>query len=492
MSLGFASADLAPLLPELTVLSAALAVLAVDVVWPRRSNDVALPLAFAAVVAAGVSSAYLWGTDVTVFDGALAVDGLSLYFNVAVLAATALVLLASHDYLPTLGDEAGGSATEYAALVLFACTGMLLMSSARSLVTAFVALETAALPSYALVAFARGRRTSVEGGVKYFVLGAVSSAVLLYGITLVYAATGSLEFEGVASAVSAGAADTGLLGVGSLFLLSGLAFKVAAVPFHAWAPDAYTGAPTPVSAFLSSASKAAGFVLLFRVVTTAFAGGGEWVYAAMVLSAVTMTYGNFAAALQSSVKRMLAYSSIAHAGYVLMAVAAYSAASPGDSALALGAGMSHLMVYVVMNTGAFLVVALVDDVWEVGYDYVDYAGVGRRAPLVGVAMAVFLFSLAGLPVGGGFVSKLVLFGGAVDGGLWWLALLGGVNSALSLFYYTRVVRHMWLEDGEVESEGVPKALGAAIAVAAVLTVALLFGFAPVVESATSAADALLA
>jgi NADH-quinone oxidoreductase subunit N len=213
------------------------------------------------------------------------------------------------------------------------------------------------------------------------------------------------------------------------------------------------------------------------------------------LAVLTMTYGNFAAAVQSSVKRMLAYSSIGHAGYVLIALAVFS--SGGDeAAFALGAGMSHLFVYALMNTGAFLVVALVDDYWGVGYGFEDYAGLGRRAPAVGIAMAVFMLSLAGLPTGGGFLSKLAVFASAVRSGFWWLALLGAVNSALSLYYYTRVLKWMWVEepdgaDGAPPLEGRPVGIYAAILVAAVGTVALLFAFDPVLSTAEAAADGLL-
>jgi NADH-quinone oxidoreductase subunit N len=260
-------------------------------------------------------------------------------------------------------------------------------------------------------------------------------------------------------------------------ILGGFAFKTASVPFHFWAPEAYEGAPAPVSAFVSSASKAAGFALAFRAMIVAFPIAGvvsaiDWVLAVQILAVVTMTLGNFAAATQENVKRMLAYSSVGHAGYVLIGLAALT--GTGDADIVLGAGMLHLLVYGFMNTGAFLFIALAE-YWGVGRTFEDYNGLATRAPLACVAMTVFMFSLAGLPVGGGFVSKYYLFAGAVNAGVWWLALVGAVNSALSLFYYSRVVRAMWIEDPAegVEVTSYPSTLYAAVIAAAVATVILL-------------------
>jgi len=490
-----AVSGLTPLGPEIAVGGAALLILAIDTFSREKRGGFALAIGFVSVVASFVVTAFLLaaGTETTLFFDTLVVDGFSLFFNLAILVAVALVIVSSSEYMEEFYPEGRDSLTEFVALVLFAASGMLLMASSRSLVTAFIALELAALPSYGLVAFAKNKEASLEGGMKYFLLGALSSAVLLYGISLVYGAAGTFDLVGVAEAL-AEADAVGIAGVGVLFVLAGLGFKVAAAPFHVWAPDAYVGAPTPVAAFLSSASKIAGFVLLFRVFTVAFPTTLNWLLGVQVLAVVTMTYGNFAAAVQTSVKRMLAYSSIGHAGYVLIALAVFSAAETADSAVALGAGMSHLFVYALMNTGAFLVVALVDDYWGFGYEFEDYAGVARRAPTVGVAMAVFMFSLAGLPTGGGFLSKLAVFASAVNTGFWWLAALGAVNSALSLYYYTRVLKWMWVEEPETDAPDInkkPVGLYAAIAVAALGTFVLLFAFGPVIETATGAAEAIL-
>ncbi|WP_255196707.1 NADH-quinone oxidoreductase subunit N [Halorarius litoreus] len=469
--------DWAATAPTLVLGATALALFVFDSIDPDSSNNPVLAgIAFVGSLAAmGVSGMYLAAgvgdPAVVLYGGQLVVDGMALFFSFIFTSVTALVTLASYDYLEDLDYQA-----EYYMLVLLAATGMTLMASAGSLAVGFVALELASLPSYALVAFLKKNRGSVESGLKYFLIGALSSAIFAYGISLVYGVSGSMLLEDVA----AGVADTGLagiLGVGVLMVLGGFAFKTASVPFHFWAPEAYEGAPAPISAFLSSASKAAGFALAFRVMVVAFpigdvVGAIDWVLAVQVLAVVTMTLGNFAAATQENVKRMLAYSSVGHAGYVLIGLAALTGA--GNENIVLGAGMIHLLVYGFMNTGAFLFIALAE-YWGVGRTFEDYNGLAKKAPVACVAMTVFMFSLAGLPVGGGFLSKYYLFAGAVGAGVWWLALVGAINSALSLFYYSRVVKAMWIEEptGDVQVTSYPTGLYVAVVAAAVATVALL-------------------
>ncbi|MEF8802546.1 MAG: NADH-quinone oxidoreductase subunit N, partial [Halolamina sp.] len=274
------------------------------------------------------------------------------------------------------------------------------------------------------------------------------------------------------------------------------AFKTASVPFHFWAPEAYEGAPAPISAFLSSASKAAGFAVAFRVFVVGFPVGAaqgigiDWVLLFQILAVVTMTLGNFAAATQENVKRMLAYSSIGHAGYVLIGLAALTS-DVGTNGQVMGAAMSHLLVYGFMNTGAFLFIAMAER-WGVGRTFDDYGGLGAQKPFAAVAMSAFVFSLAGLPPFGGFFSKYFLFASAIDAGFWWLAAVGAINSALSLFYYSRVVKALWFEEGTHDLAGTPVGLYLAISVALVGTVVLLPGFGPVIETAQQAAAALFA
>jgi NADH-quinone oxidoreductase subunit N len=487
------------LTPQLILGLTALLVFVVDTVAPRSRNNSLLATisgvgtALAAGAAAWFLAAGTGDYRFVQFDGALVVDAMSLFFTLIVGSVATLVVVASYDYVA--GKD---HVSEYYSLVLLAATGMSLMASANSLVTVFVSLELASLPSFALVAFLKKNRGSVEGGLKYFLVGAVSSAVLVYGISLVYAATGSLLLSDVASAI-ADTQFTGVLGVGIVMIVGGVAYKTASVPFHFWAPEAYEGAPAPISAFLSSASKAAGFAIAFRVFTTAFpldavaATVVDWSLLFAVLAVVTMTLGNFAAATQNNVKRMLAYSSIGHAGYVLIGLAALQGGATAENSFVLGASMMHLLVYGFMNTGAFLFVALAEQ-WGVGRTFEDYNGLAERAPIACVAMTVFMFSLAGLPVGAGFLSKYVLFAGAVQSGLAWLAAIAAINSVLSLFYYSRVVKAIWIEEpnGDLDLRGTPTGLYTAIVAAAVVAVVLLVAFDPVAQTATHAADVLFA
>ncbi len=491
--------ELPPLTPQILLGLTAIVLFGIDIVAPdTRKNGLLASVSAIGTAAAGATAVWFLAAGTgdyrfVQFDGALVVDALSLFFAVVVASVATLVVIASYDYIE---DEEHVS--EYYSLVVLAATGMSLMAAANSLVTVFVALELASLPSYALVSFLKTDRGSVEAGLKYFLIGALSSAVMAYGISLVYATTGTLLLDGIAAEV-AGNQFGGVLGLGILMLAGGFAFKTASVPFHFWAPEAYEGAPAPISAFLSSASKAAGFAVAFRVFTTAFpldavaAVAIDWSLLFAVLAVVTMTLGNFAAATQNEVKRMLAYSSIGHAGYVLMGLAALQSGAAEANAFVLGASMTHLLVYGFMNTGAFLFVALVE-YWDVGRTFEDYNGLATRAPVACVAMTVFMFSLAGLPVGGGFLSKYLLFAGTVQAGFAWLAAIAAINSALSLYYYSRVVKAIWIEDpsDDLSLAGTPTGLYTAVVAAAVATVVLLVAFDPVAQTAVHAADVLFA
>ncbi|UPV73554.1 NADH-quinone oxidoreductase subunit N [Halorussus limi] len=477
----------------------ALLLLVFDSITPNATSRGVLSgtATLGSLVAVGLSAWYLLaGTGaepIRLYQNSLVVDTMTLFFAFVFSSVTALVSVASYDYLRDHSYQA-----EYYALVTLAATGMTLMAAANSLAVVFVSLELASLPSYALVAILKKNRGSVEAGLKYFLVGALSSSIFAYGISLVYGVTGSLLLPEIANNLAAPEL-TGVLGLGIMMVLGGFAFKTASVPFHFWAPEAYEGAPAPISAFLSSASKAAGFAVAFRVFLVAFpieqlvtgaAASVDWVLAAQILAVVTMTLGNFAAATQDTVKRMLAYSSIGHAGYVLIGLAALSG---GNNEFVLAGGMSHLLVYGFMNTGAFLFIALTE-YWSIGRNFEDFNGLASQAPFACTVMTVFLFNLAGLPVGGGFMSKYFLFGAAVGAGFWWLAAVGAINSAVSLYYYSRVVKAMWIEDasGEFDIESKPVGLYAALAAAAVVTVLLLPGFGPVWQYATDAAAALVA
>ncbi len=500
--------DWTALAPALLLAATAMALFIIDSFSPRSTNRALLAgtsvvgsltsLAVAVwFLSAGVGRPGFEGRGVIeLFGGQLVVDQMALFFMILIAIVTALVSIASYDYLQDHTYQA-----EYYSLILLAATGMATMAVANSLVTIFIALELASLPSYALVSILKDNRGSVEGGLKYFLIGALSSAIFVYGISLVYGATGSMQLDAIATAIVGGDADAygGLLGLGILMLIGGFAFKTASVPFHFWAPEAYEGAPAPISAFLSSASKAAGFVIAFRVFTTAFpldatttVIGIEWTWAFVILAIVTMTVGNFAAATQDNVKRMLAYSSVGHAGYALIGLAGLTAAG-GE--LVMGAAMMHLLVYGFMNTGAFLFVALAEH-WGVGRTFEDYNGLASRAPIACVAMTVFMFSLAGIPPFGGFFSKYFLFTGAIGVGSTAMLVVAAalvVNSALSLYYYSRLVKALWIEEPIVTRDALaqPTGLYAAIVFAAVMTVLILPGFGPVADAALEAAAGVL-
>ncbi len=455
----------------------ALALFTIDSVYPESKNNTLLSgvTVLGSLIALVVTGTQLLnGAGSTeLFSGQLVVDEMSLFFTFIFTSVTALIALASHEYVGKREYQG-----EYYVLVVLAAIGMTLLASSNSFATAFVSLELASLPSYALVAYLKDNRGSVEAGMKYFLIGALSSAVFAYGISLVYAATGSLLFTDIAATLTDGidGSLTGVLGIGVMMVLGGVAFKTASVPFHFWAPEAYEGAPAPISAFLSSASKAAGFVLAFRIFITAFPAdaiaGVDWVLAFQILALVTMTLGNFAAATQETVKRMLAYSSVGHAGYALIALGAMTGTA--NQPFVLSAGMLHLLVYGFMNTGAFLFVALAEH-WGIGRTFEDYNGLANKAPVACAAMSIFLFSLAGLPTGGGMLSKYFLLLGAVEAQTYVLAVGLIVNSALSLYFYARVVKAMWIEEpaSDLSIDGYPTGLYAAIVVAAVVTVLLL-------------------
>ena len=483
--------------PVVILLLTALALFLVDSIHPHRTSARLLAGTAASGIATALAVAtwFLWagtgdGAD-PLFMDQLIVDEMTLFFTVIIGTVALLVVIASHDVIR--GQPHQG---EYYSLVVLAATGMALMAAANSLVVVFVALELASLPSYALVAYLKQNRGSVEAGMKYFLIGALSSAIFLYGISLVYAETGAFQLQAIAEAV-ASPDNVGILGVGVIMIIGGLAFKTASVPFHFWAPEAYEGAPASVSAFLSSASKAAGFVIAIRVLVEAFPLevmaeiGVEWVLVLQVLAIATMLLGNLAAAVQENVKRMLAYSSIGHAGYVLIGLAALT--NPGGTNdLVLGAAMMHLLVYGFMNTGAFLFVAL-GEYWGVGRTFADYNGLWRDAPVACAMVTILLFSLAGLPIGGGFFSKYFLFAGAVSAGFWWLAAVGAITSAISLFYYARLVKAIWIESPPTGRElgDRPTWIYVSLVITGVVTLALLPGFFPVAETAQSAAASLL-
>ncbi|MGH9465147.1 MAG: NADH-quinone oxidoreductase subunit N, partial [Thermoanaerobaculia bacterium] len=397
--------------------------------------------------------------------GLFVLDGYAVFWKLVLLAATALVVVLSCRFL----EEGGYRAGEFYALLLLAAAGMLLMVSGASLLSIWISLELMALSSYILAGYFKLERKSTEAALKYFILGALSSGILLYGISLLYGATGTVQVSALAARLPAALAAGGLLvPVGWLLLAAGLFFKVAAVPFHVWTPDVYVGAPTPVTAFLAAGSKVASFAVLARIFFQGLpALVADWQVIVAAVAAVSMIWGNLAALTQTNVKRMLAYSSIAHAGYALMGVLA---ASPDG----LWALMFYLLAYTLITTGTFGAVILLERKEYAGETYADYAGLARRSPALAAMMLVFMLALTGIPPTAGFFGKLYLFAAAIQSGWTWVAVIGALTSAISLYYYLGLAVQMYLKDAEATTPQPLRspALVAAIGFCAIITVLL--------------------
>ena len=393
-------------------------------------------LALVGLLVVGFFNGWLYGLEEVGHTGMIALDGFRLFSNWIFLGAAAFAILISFSYVHRQRLQAG----EFYALILLSTAGMMFMGGSRDLMVIFLGLEVMSIGVYALTAFNRRDRKSSEAGLKYFLLGAFSTGFFLYGIALVYGATGSTNVALIGASVADGTASAGLLTAGVALLTIGFAFKVSAVPFHMWTPDVYEGAPAPVTAFMSAAVKAAAFVAFLRVFMVGFDAAYEtWYPLLWWLAAVTMVAANLIALVQSNVKRMLAYSSIAHAGYLLVALAA------ANETAAAGL-LFYLAIYTVMNIGAFAIVISVAHQGEDRLQIEDYAGFGWARPALGVALTVFLLSLAGFPGTGGFMGKIYLLQGAVDSQLWTLSVVLVLTTLASYWYYLRVAWYMWMRD----------------------------------------------
>lgn len=427
------------LLPEVVLSIGGMLVLIMGVVRSRGRGQTAELgwISLGVLAVAAVANGWLYsGVSEAGATAMIAVDGFRLFANWVFLIGAALSIVISLAYVDRQKLQAG----EYYSLILFATIGMMFMASARDLMVIFLGLELMSIAVYALVGFNRRDRRSAEAGLKYFLLGAFASSFLLFGIALVYGATGSANIHAVAVAVQDGAAPAGLMTPGVALLAIGLAFKVAAVPFHMWTPDVYEGAPTPVTAFMAAAVKAAAFTAFLRVFVVGLDGlYDQWWSILWWLAAITMVVGNVVALAQSSVKRMLAYSSIAHGGYLLVALVA----SNDTSTAAL---LFYLLVYTVMNIGAFAVVLSVSNQSEENLRIESYAGFAWRKPVMGVIMTVFLLSLAGFPGTAGFIAKYNLLLGAAESRLWVLSIILVLTTVVSYWYYLRVAWFMWMKE----------------------------------------------
>ena len=435
------------ILPELLLIGFAFLILVLAAVMPREDRRWIAWVSLAGtimIVPTSVSFArQLVGTAGSpVFFGDVAVDALGAFFRLLFLAGAILTILISIRYLEIERMQSG----EYYALILLATASMMFMATSQNLLMIYVSLETMSLCVYILVGYLKENRKSNEAAFKYFLLGAFSSAIFLYGASLVYGTTGSIALETIASRAVAGAPESSLTILGLILMTVALGFKVAAVPFHMYIPDAYEGAPTAVTAFISTTSKAAAFAVGLRIFLTGFPGLFEyWAPLVALMAAASMTVGNIAAVLQDNMKRLLAYSSIAHAGYILMGLLV--AGMPGEvGTFGLKAVAVYLVVYTFMNIGAFGLVIMLRRENLVGDLVVDFSGLAKRTPLAAFTMLLLLLSLAGIPPLAGFVGKWYLFGAAIKGGYAWLAVLAVVNSAISAFYYLRVVVCMYLKE----------------------------------------------
>jgi|RhiMetdeSRZDD1v2_1073273.scaffolds.fasta_scaffold56405_3 NADH-quinone oxidoreductase subunit N len=445
--------DYAVLTPYMILTVWACVLLLLDLFIPRdRKGLTALLSALGLAVTLGFTLAQI-GQEYSGFNSMVALDGFSTFVNSLLLISGLLGVALAYGYVKRMGLERG----EYYTLLLFSVTGMMLMAQATDLIIVFLALELLSIPLYVLAAFARPKPESEEAGMKYFLLGAFSTGFVVYGIALIFGATQSTNLAAIvaastgASGASTGSAGSLLLTIGAALILIGFGFKVAAVPFHMWTPDVYQGAPTAVTAFMSSGAKIAGFAALLRVFATAFPSiSVDMTDILWAIAALTMIVGNVIAIAQSDIKRLLAYSSIAHAGYILMAFVPYG--DPAVRDVSIAAGLFYLVSYAVTNFGAWGVVIALEKSEGKGLQIEDYAGLSKKHPALAAAMTVFMLSLIGLPPTIGLVGKFYLFRAVIDGGFTGLAIIGVLTSLVSAYYYLRVVVTMYMKDGEPVAE----------------------------------------
>ena len=458
----FPAVDLRPILPMLVIALTAGVVLVLDLLAPRDRKDHLGFVSALGVVAALVVTYWMTfsasGGELRGFHGMVVLDAFALFFNIVIGYAAGLVLLLSMDYIRREGQEAG----EFYILVLLAALGMMLMAAAGDLIIVFLGLETMSISLYVLAGFFRTRVEAGEASMKYLLIGAFASGFFLYGIALIFGATGTTNLDRIANAVAAGAGRDPLLVIGLGLLLVGFGFKISSVPFHMWAPDVYEGAPTSVTAFIATGSKAAAFAALLRVLLTAVRGAPvEWPMLLWVMAALTMTVGNVVALAQQNLKRMLAYSSIAHVGYMLVGVVA-------GGTFGNGSVLFYLLAYTFTTAGAFGAILLLERAGQEAVRLDDFGGLASRHPLLAVALSIFLLSLVGIPPTAGFVGKFYLFGAAVKSGYVWLAVVGVLNSAVAAYYYLRLIVYMYMR----EPEGAPTVMAPSFSGALALAVAL--------------------
>jgi NADH-quinone oxidoreductase subunit N len=455
------AADYVRILPEIVLSIFGMAIMVLDPLLDEENSQKMLGgIGLLGTLAALVSTWIMAQSPGLAFWNMVRVDGFSVFFHVVVIAIAVVLILTSYEYMAVQRIRAG----EYYGLILFGLVGMGLMSSAVELVLIFIALEISSISTYILAGFRRRAATSSESSLKYFLLGSFATAFFLYGVALMFGATGSTNIDDISAVLNAGNVST-LAYVAVALMFVGLGFKVAAAPFHIWTPDVYEGAPAPIVGFMSTAPKAAAFAVLLRVLFATNAPGRFWLI--WVSAALSMTLGNVGALVQGNVKRLLAYSSIAHAGYILVAFAA----KPDLGAPAV---MFYTAAYAAMNVGAFAVVSHLANAGERYVAVEDYAGLGRRSPVLAGALTVFLISLIGIPITGGFFAKFYVFSAALQSNLVVLTIIGVINSAIGAYYYLRLIVVMYMREPQedVPVTSIPLPLAAALGIALVATVYL--------------------
>ena len=447
--------DLQLFLPELALTVTLLVAIIADLIF-RRTPSVVAAVTMAGFIVTGVFVLAQAGVHVSIFSNMIAVDPFACLFKLVIIVSAIFIVIFSLGLVELQNPPR--KLGEYYSLLAALTLGMMLMAGASNLLMMYLAVELSSISSYILSGYTKEAADSSEASLKYVIYGALSSGLMLYGISIIYGLTGSLDIYAINQVLARGDASLIALLIAGVLTIAGFGYKISAVPFHFWAPDVYEGAPITITAFLSVASKAGGFALMIRFFKVTFFESGigalpagewatfagfEWYNLVATLSVLTMTLGNLVAIWQNNLKRLLAYSSIAHAGYMLMGVVVLS--NEGLAAI-----MIYFIVYLFMNLGAFYVVMLVAN--KTGSeDIEDYKGLGKRAPFLSVAFAVFLISLTGLPPTAGFIGKLYLFAALINNGWVWLAIVGALNSVISLYYYVRVFRNMFLYSGELKT-----------------------------------------
>lgn len=458
----FVMPDLSPVMPEIVMTCLALALLLADLIIKRKET-----IAFLSIISVAIVTYILLGSMGTTFNGMFISDGYSTFFKLIFFLNVLLTVLISVKYIAIEKVNLG----EYYSLILFATLGMMLMASAGDLIVLYLGLELMALSTYILVGFIRYNIKSNEAAMKYFLLGAFASAFLLYGISMIYGLTGTTDLKAISAyIIKNGLSNNPVLMFSIVLFAAAFSFKIAAVPFHMWAPDAYEGAPTSITAFMSVGPKAAGFAVLGRVFLTAFGSVRiEWSAILIPIAILTIVVGNIAALSQTNIKRMLAYSSIAHAGYVLLGIIAGT--SDGIASV-----LNYLLIYAFMNLGAFAVVIMLRSEGFKGDNIRDYEGLAKTHPLAAALMLVFMFSLTGIPPTAGFMGKFYIFMSAIDAGYTWLVIIAVIFSVISAYFYLRIVMYMYMKEPEetVQLTTSPTIkLALAITVAAVIIIGVL-------------------